>query len=223
MEALPPLDEAWRIDPHLPGLVAGLGLALLQVERPGDALPHLELATQLEPDDVEAHYNLASALIALQRMPDYRPAIERRLAENGMPASLVAVALVESGFRNDDGLPREPTLVPDMRGAGIWMFVPATARRYGLSVDPSRGIDERLDVAKETDAAITYLGFLRRQFGDWHLALAAYNQGESHVARAIGETGSRDPFALAKQGHLNDYVSTVMAGVVILANPEIVW
>jgi hypothetical protein len=160
---------------------------------------------------------------ALQRMPDYRAAIEQRLAENGMPASLVAVALVESGFRNDTGLPTEPTLSPEMRGAGIWMFVPETARRYGLSVQPSRGLDERLDVAKETDAAIAYLDHLHRQFGDWHLALAAYNQGEHQVARAISETGVRDPFALANQRRLNDYLATVMAGVVILANPEIAW
>jgi peptidoglycan lytic transglycosylase D len=160
---------------------------------------------------------------ALQRMPEYRAEIERRLADNGMPASLVAVALVESGFRNDEGLPTEPTLVPAMRGAGIWMLVPVTARRFGLSVQPSTGIDERLDVVKETDAALTYLGYLRRRFGDWHLALAAYNQGESHVARVIDETGSRDHFELAQQGYLNDYVATVMAGVVILANPEIVW
>ena len=160
---------------------------------------------------------------ALQRMPLYRAAIEQRLAENGMPASLVAVALVESGFRNDAGLPTEPTLSPAMRGAGIWMFVPETARHYGLSVQPSRGLDERLDVAKETDAAIAYLGHLHQQFGDWHLALAAYNQGERQVARAIGETGVRDPFALAAQGRLNDYLATVMAGVVILANPEIAW
>jgi hypothetical protein len=160
---------------------------------------------------------------ALQRMPGHRATIERRFAENGMPAALVAVALVESGFRNDVGLPTEPTLTPEMRGAGIWMFVPVTARRYGLSVQPSRGIDERLDVAKETDAAIAYLGYLHRRFGDWHLALAAYNQGETQIARAIRETGSRDPFALAKQGYLNDYLATVMAGVVILANPEIAW
>lgn len=157
---------------------------------------------------------------ALQRMPDYRAAIEQRLAESGMPASLMAVALVESGFRNDAGLPSEPTLAPPMRGAGIWMFIPATARRYGLSVEPSSGIDERLDVAAATDAAIAYLGYLHRQFDDWHLAVAAYNQGERAVARAIAVTGSRDPFALANQGYLNDYLATVMAGVVILANPE---
>lgn len=160
---------------------------------------------------------------ALQRMPEYRADIERRLVDKGMPASLVAVALVESGFRNDDGLPTEPALVPAMRGAGIWMLIPVTARRFGLSVQPSNGIDERLDVAKETDAALTYLGYLHQQFGDWHLALAAYNQGEGHVARVIDETGSRDHFGLAQQGYLNDYVATVMAGVVILANPEIVW
>jgi len=159
---------------------------------------------------------------ALSRMPDYRAAIEQRLAESGMPASLVAVALVESGFRNV-GLPTEPTIAPEMRGAGIWMFIPATARNYGLLVQPSRGIDERLDVAKETDAAIEYLGYLHQRFGDWHLALAAYNQGERQVDRAIGEAGSRDPFALARQGYLNDYLATVMAGVVILANPETVW
>jgi membrane-bound lytic murein transglycosylase D len=160
---------------------------------------------------------------ALQRSPDYRVAIEQRLAESGIPASLVAVALVESGFRNDVGLPTEPTLAPDMRGAGIWMFIPVTARRYGLSVQPSTGLDERLDVAKATEAAIAYLRHLHQQFGDWHLVLAAYNQGENHVARAIAETGSRDPFALAQEGYLNDYLATVMAGVVILANPEIVW
>jgi hypothetical protein len=160
---------------------------------------------------------------ALQRMPEHRAAIERRLAESGMPTALLAVAMVESGFRNDVGLPTEPTLTPEMHGAGIWMFVPVTARHYGLSVQASTGIDERLDVAKETDAAIAYLGHLHRRFGDWHLALAAYNQGETHVARVISETGSRDPFALANQGDLNDYLATVMAGVVILANPEIVW
>lgn len=160
---------------------------------------------------------------ALQRMPDYRPAIEQRLAERGMPTSLVAVALVESGFRNNTGLPGEPTLAPGMRGAGIWMFVPATARRYGLLVQASSGIDERLDASKETDAAIAYLGDLYQQFGDWHLAIAAYNQGEHQVARAISKSGVRDAFALAKQGDLNDYLATVMAGVVIVANPDIAW
>lgn len=160
---------------------------------------------------------------ALQRMPDYRPAIEQRLAEHGMPASLVAVALVESGFRNSIGLPTEPTLAPGMRGAGIWMFVPATARRYGLLVQASNGIDERLDASKETDAAIAYLKDLYEQFGDWHLAIAAYNQGEHQVARAISKTGVRDAFALAKRGDLSDYLATVMAGVVIVANPEVAW
>jgi soluble lytic murein transglycosylase-like protein len=77
-------------------------------------------------------------------------------------------------------------------------------------------------VAKETDAAIAYFGDLYRQFGDWNLALAAYNQGERHVAQAIEHGGARDALALAEQGQLNDYVATVLAGVVVLGNPEIV-
>ncbi len=158
---------------------------------------------------------------ALARMPEHRPGIERQLAEAGMPASLVAVVLVESGFRNNAGLPTEPTIAPGQRGAGLWMFIPQTAMRYGLTVDPERGIDERLDVPKETDAAIAYLGDLHRQFRDWHLALAAYNEGERHVAQAIAEGGARNAFVLAEQGRLNDYVATVMAGAVVLANPEI--
>ncbi len=160
---------------------------------------------------------------ALQRMPQYRAAIEQRLAERGLPVSLVAVALVESGFRNSAGLPTEPTLAPGMRGAGVWMFIPSTARRYGLIVEPLSRIDERLDVAKETDAAIAYLADLHQTFGDWHLALAAYNQGPREVTRVMGEAGSRDALALAEQGNLNDYVATVLAGVLILANPELVW
>jgi peptidoglycan lytic transglycosylase D len=159
---------------------------------------------------------------ALARMPEHRASIERRLAKANLPPQLLAVALVESGFRNNEGVPTEPTLAPGMRGAGVWMFIPQTAVRYGLVVDPARGIDERLDVAKETDAAIAYFGDLYRQFGDWNLALAAYNQGERHVAQAIERGGARDALALAEQGQLNDYVATVLAGVVVLGNPEIV-
>ena len=159
---------------------------------------------------------------AFARMIEHRTAIERQLAAAGSPQTLLAVVLVESGVRNNVGIPTEPTIAPGQHGAGLWMFIPQTAMRYGLTVDPARGIDERLDVAKETDAAIAYLGDLHRQFQDWHLALAAYNEGERHVAQAIAEGGARNAFVLADQGRLNDYVATVMAGAVVLANPEIV-
>jgi soluble lytic murein transglycosylase-like protein len=106
-----------------------------------------------------------------------------------------------------------------MRGAGVWMFIPETARRYGLEVSAAK--DERLDVARESQAAAALLADLHAKYTDWRLALAAYNQGDKRVDRAIAEGGTRDVTALTAAGHLNDYTATVQAGLLILRNPHL--
>ena len=123
--------------------------------------------------------------------------------------------LAEAGYRN---LPQGP----DARhGAGLWMFIAPTARRFGLTVDATR--DERLDVPAETAAAIRVLSSLYLQLDDWGLALLAYNAGQARVERAIRQTGSRDVWTLIAMGHENDsqYVARVMAVALILANPSV--
>jgi membrane-bound lytic murein transglycosylase D len=88
--------------------------------------------------------------------------------------------LFESG-----GLPTALSL----KGArGVWQFMPDTARRYGLVVDGAR--DDRIDVVRSTHAAARYLRGLRARFGDWSLALAAYNAGEAAVRDAISDGAS---------------------------------
>jgi membrane-bound lytic murein transglycosylase D len=152
---------------------------------------------------------------SLERMQGYEAFISEQLAGQGMPLELLAVPLAEAGYRNlpQDGNPRH--------GAGLWMFVAPTARRFGLRVDSQR--DERLDVAAETGAAIRLFTSLHREFNDWGLALLAYNAGSARVQRAIVQTGSRDVWTLIDRGHENDpdYVPRVMAAILILENPTV--
>ncbi len=148
---------------------------------------------------------------SLERMELYRPLIEPELARLGFPKAILAVPLVESGYQN---LPQQVV------GAGIWQFIQRTARRYGLRVDAE--VDERLDVEKETDAAMRLLGDDKRMFGgDWLLALAAYNQGEAHVQKAIRDGGARNAWELVEAGLLNDYIAYVTAGAILIHRPDL--
>jgi len=148
----------------------------------------------------------------LTRMPQYRDMIERKIGEYGMPEELIAVAMFESGFKND-------VVSPVYHAAGIWQFVPQTARHYGLVVTPT--LDERLNPEKETDAAMRYLRKLDDEFQDWRLALKAYNEGESHVEDLIETYGTRDPWALEDIDSREDYLAGTMAMILIVKNPSI--
>lgn len=111
-----------------------------------------------------------------------RPVVEPILLRHGVPADLAAVILVESGVRVDALSPK---------GArGLWQLMPDTARRYGLRVDDID--DDRLDLFKATEAAARYLHDLYAQFGNWKLALAAFNAGEANVGSAILRAHTQD-------------------------------
>jgi len=109
--------------------------------------------------------------------------------------------------------------LPAQRGAGLWMFIPSTARTYGMRVGAEE--DQRLDIPLETDAALRLLSDLHAEFGDWGLALAAYNQGPSVVRRAIQQEGTRDIWKLMKSGALNSYVAQVVAAAILLEEPSL--
>ncbi len=110
----------------------------------------------------------------------YFPIIEQELVKAGMPIELRALAIVESDLR--------PTAVSRMGAAGLWQFMPATGKNLGLEVNSL--VDERFDIALSTRAACRFLKDLYNIYGDWMLALAAYNCGPGNVNKAIARAGA---------------------------------
>ncbi|MGZ3651234.1 MAG: transglycosylase SLT domain-containing protein [Bdellovibrionota bacterium] len=151
---------------------------------------------------------------AEMNMDRLKPILDRQVAEHRVPAELLAMGLIESGFEN---LLQSPH---SMHSAGVWQFIPSTARIFGMRVDEQ--VDERLDIERETDAAFRYLTANQARFGDWQLAVMAYNMGEQALDAAIAKSGTRDPWKLIGQGLEGDrgYLARFMAGVLILKNRQ---
>lgn len=150
---------------------------------------------------------------SLERLEALRPILERKAQAYEAPLELLAIPIVESGYHN------LAERANPLFGAGVWQFLRQTARNYGLRV--GAGVDERLDVEKESDAAMRYLQRGKLLYGDWLLAVLAFNWGEAAVQAGIEATHSRDAFLISErfpQGDAN-YLAKVMAAILILKNP----
>ena len=147
---------------------------------------------------------------ALDRLERVRPALGSILRAEGLPEALVAVVLVESGA--------QPLALSPKQARGLWQFIPATARRYGLVVEGPR--DDRIQLERATRAAARYLRDLYEQFGTWPLALAAYNAGEHAVARALERASRADFWSLSARNLLpaetRNYVPAVLKAIELL-------
>ncbi len=121
-----------------------------------------------------------------QRSEDYLGHARDIFRKNGMPEELAYLALVESGYRH--------TAKSHAGAAGTWQFMPYTGKHFGLQQD--RYIDERLDPYESVEAAAKYLKQLHNMFGDWLLAIAAYNAGQGKIKRALEGTGANDFFTM---------------------------
>src|SRR5690606_26756999 len=113
----------------------------------------------------------------LKRSGRYEGMIREKLRAKGMPEDLVYLSMVESGFN--------PNARSKAQAVGLWQFMAATGRMYGLRIDGY--VDERRDPERSTDAALSYLKHLDYPFGSWSLAAAAYNSGGNRVARIMRE------------------------------------
>lgn len=150
----------------------------------------------------------------LRRSGRYRPLVQRILDDEGVPRELIYLAQVESGF-----LPRARSY---KQAVGMWQFVQFRGRQYGLMQSP--GTDDRLDPEKATRAAAHHLHDLYAMFGDWYLAMAAYNCGPGCVQRAVERTGYADFWELRRLNALPketaNYVPLIVALTIMSKNPK---
>ncbi len=151
--------------------------------------------------------------IGLRRAGRYREMVQKVLQEEGMPQDLIYLAQAESAF--------QPQAVSKAGARGMWQFMSFAGRKYGL--DKTWWVDERQDPEKATRAAARDLRDLYDQFGDWYLAMAAYNSGAGTVQHAVERTGYADFWELYRRNVLpketKNYVPIILALTLISKDP----
>lgn len=151
-------------------------------------------------------------VVATERSGRYRPMIQRILDEEGLPQELIHLAQAESGFI--------PRAMSRKAAGGMWQFLKWRGNEYGLQQTPYT--DDRMDPEKATRAAAHHLRDLYQEFGDWYLAIAAYNCGPGVVEKAVERTGYADFWELRALGVLpaetTNYVPIILAMTIMEKN-----
>jgi membrane-bound lytic murein transglycosylase D len=170
-------------------------------------------------DEVAAYINYFSGRgrgileRGLVRSGRYDEMIRSTLKEQGVPQDLIYLAQAESGFH--------PLALSRVGARGMWQFMASRGAGYGLQ--RTKWIDERQDPEKATRAAARHLKDLYNQFGDWYLAMAAYNSGPGTVQSAVKRTGYADFWELYKRNVIpketRNYVPIILAVTIMAKNP----
>jgi len=155
----------------------------------------------------------ATIVASLERLGRYKSLIEKILKQQGVPQDLIYQAFAESGFR--------PQIVNRHSGAGgMWQFMPGDAH----APPHSAWFDDRFDPVASTIAYSNYIKDLYKQFGDWYLAMAAYDWGPANVQHAVQRTGYADFWELYKRHNLpaetRNYVPIILAVTIMAKNPK---
>ena len=181
--------------------------------RAGFALPDLDTR---EVRQAEEWYAARPEYVArmIDRSRRYLYYIVGEVEKRGMPLEAALLPMIESAYN--------PMAYSSSRASGIWQFIPSTGKMYGMK--QNWWFDGRRDVVAATDGALGYLQKLYAEFGDWHLALAAYNWGEGSVRRAIAHNQARGLptgyLSLAMPAETRNYVPKLQAVKNIVNDPE---
>lgn len=155
------------------------------------------------------------AAIWARKSGRYVAEMKAKLRRAGLPTDLVWLSMIESGHN--------PTIESPAGAVGLWQFIPTSGRMYGLTVD--RWVDERRDPARSTQAAIRFLSDLHQRFGNWELAMGAYNMGYAGMSRAVAKYNTNDYWTLSRMEsgipwETTLYVPKIFALAIVMNNRE---
>ena len=138
----------------------------------------------------------------------YFPVFDHYLEKYNVPSEIKYIAVIESHLK--------PTIKSKVGAVGLWQIMPGTARVLGLEINDY--VDERCDIHKSTDAGIRYLSMMYEKFGDWTLAIAAYNCGPARVRRALRESKRKSFWGIRKRlpKETREYVARFVAAAYIM-------
>ena len=151
----------------------------------------------------------------LNRSASYGPTMKKVLKSKKLPSDLIYLSMIESGY--------VAQAKSSAQAVGFWQFIKPTALRFGLKIN--WWIDERSDLLKSTHAAADYLNWLYKRYGDWELAMAAYNMGEGRLDGLIKRHKSRNYWVLGQKSNFpkesQQYVPKVYAATILAKAPEL--
>lgn len=168
-----------------------------------------EVRERLERELQLNAYWHSNTLMAMKQANRYFGEIEKILKENGVPADLKYIALIESGFRHE---------VSPAGAASFWQILKETGKQYGLEVGPE--VDERYHLEKSTAVACKYFKQAYDKFGSWTTAAASYNLGMAGMQARINDQKTSDYYEMFFNPETSRYVFRALAMKVIFSNPK---
>ncbi len=168
-----------------------------------------DIRERLDRELLRSAYWHSNTVLNLKRARRFFPVIERILAENEVPADFKYLAVAESDLSN---------AVSPAGAKGVWQFMKGTGREYGLEVNNE--VDERYHLEKSTTAACKYLKSLKKRFGSWTMAAAAYNMGGSRLNREANVQRGASYYDLNLNQETARYVFRILALKEIMSDPE---
>ncbi len=172
-------------------------------------LDRIDMYERLDRELTSMVYTHGNTLLLIKRANKYFPLLEPILKQNRVPEDLLYLACIESMLNQRAYSPA--------KAAGIWQFIPSTARQYGLEVN--EWVDERYNIEKETEAACRYLKKAHDMYGNWETAAASYNGGTNRITTELETQLAASAFDLYLVDETSRYMFRILATKLIMENP----